>query len=88
MEEAKNLQAHRNEQVYIPTVFENYALDISVDGMEVEVALWDTAGQEGYQTLRALAYPDTAAFCVCFAISSPDSFDNAKASVSNPLNRC
>ena len=60
----------------MPTVFENYVSDIEVDGKQVELALWDTAGQEDYDRLRPLSYPDTDVILMCFAIDSPDSLEN------------
>jgi len=63
-------------EVYVPTVFENYVADVEVDGKNVELALWDTAGQEDYDRLRPLSYPDSHVVLICFAVDSPDSLDN------------
>jgi Ras family protein A len=63
-------------EVYVPTVFENYVADVEVDGKHVELALWDTAGQEDYDRLRPLSYPDSHVILICFAVDSPDSLDN------------
>ena len=63
-------------EVYVPTVFENYVADIEVDGKNVELALWDTAGQEDYDRLRPLSYPDTDVILMCYSIDSPDSLEN------------
>lgn len=75
-------------QVYVPTVFENYVADVEVDGKHVELALWDTAGQEDYDRLRPLSYPDSHVILICFAIDSPDSLDNVQEKVSYPANAC
>merc|ERR1712179_187915 len=61
---------------YIPTGFENYVSDIEVDGQQVELVLWDTAGQEDYDRLRPLSYPDTNGILAGFSGSSPDSLEN------------
>lgn len=43
---------------------------------QVELALWDTAGQEDYDRLRPLSYPDTDVILMCFSVDSPDSLEN------------
>lgn len=43
---------------------------------KVELALWDTAGQEDYDRLRLLSYPDTDVIVMCFSIDLPDSLQN------------
>ena len=67
--------------MYVPTVFENYVADVEVDGRKVELALWDTAGQEDYDRLRPLSYPDSHVILVCFSIDNPDSLENVQEKV-------
>ncbi|CCC11060.1 small Rho-type GTPase [Copromyces sp. CBS 386.78] len=63
---------------YIPTVFENYVTDCRVDGKSVQLALWDTAGQEDYERLRPLAYSKAHVILIGFSVDTPDSLDNVK----------
>ena len=63
-------------EVHIPTVFETDVADIEIDGTLVELALWDTAGQEDYDRLRPLSYPHTDVVLMCFSIDNPDSLAN------------
>jgi len=61
---------------YVPTVFDNHACTITVDSKEYSLTLWDTAGQEDYERLRPLSYPNTDCFLLCYSIASKTSFEN------------
>jgi Ras-related C3 botulinum toxin substrate 1 len=60
----------------VPTVFDNYSASLTLNGQRVNLGLWDTAGQEDYDRLRPLSYPQTDVFLVCFSVVSPPSFEN------------
>ena len=66
---------------YVPTVFDNYSATVKVDGRMVTLGLWDTAGQEEYNRLRPLAYPNCDVFLIVFSVVEPSSFVNARKKV-------
>lgn len=45
----------------------------------MQLALWDTAGQEDYERLRPLAYSKAHVILIGFSVESPDSLENVKA---------
>ncbi|KAJ1958854.1 GTP-binding protein Rho1 [Linderina pennispora] len=63
---------------YIPTVFDAWVADMEVSNQPVELALWDTAGQEEFDRLRFLCYPDASVVVICFSVDTPDSLDNVE----------
>lgn len=75
---------------YVPTVFDNCkcsfspprsspdAVTVMIGEDPYTLGLFDTAGQEDYDRLRPLSYPQTDVFLVCFSVTSPASFENVK----------
>jgi cell division control protein 42 len=63
---------------YVPTVFDNYAVTVTIGDEPYTLGLFDTAGQEDYDRLRPLSYPQTDVFLVCFSVVAPASFENVR----------
>jgi small GTP-binding protein len=63
-------------------VFENYISNVALgNGKVIELSLWDTAGQEDYDRLRPLSYPEADVIIICFAINQQQSFYNVQDKV-------
>ena len=76
-------RTHNILQAYIPTVFENYVIQVPFEGKSIELALWDTAGQEEYDRLRPLSYPESDVILIVFSIDFPVSLANVQDKVSS-----
>jgi Ras family protein U len=63
---------------YIPTAIDTYDVVVHVDGEPVTFEMCDTPGQDDFDTLRPLVYPNTDVFLLCFSVVSPASFLNVR----------
>ncbi|XP_030624259.1 rho-related GTP-binding protein RhoF [Chanos chanos] len=61
---------------YAPSVFEKYGTKVKLGNKEVQLNLYDTAGQEDYDRLRPLSYQDAHLVLVCYDVTNPTSFEN------------
>lgn len=66
-------------EIYVPTIFENYVANVTTPNNKlIELALWDTAGQEEYDRLRPLSYHDVDVLLICFSLDNLISLQNVK----------
>ncbi|KAJ3166040.1 GTP-binding protein Rho1 [Geranomyces variabilis] len=63
---------------YVPTIFENYITKVPIKDSVYELSLWDTAGQEDYDRLRPLSYPDTDVVLLAFSVVDRNAFGSIK----------
>lgn len=62
---------------YIPTVVDNFVKEVKVNENEnVTLTLWDTAGQEDYDSVRPLSYKDTDLVLLCYTIENSQVLSN------------
>ena len=64
---------------YCPTVFDNFAVNDMFGEVPYTLGLFDTAGQEDYDKLRPLSYPQTDVLVIVFSLDNPTSFSNVGA---------
>jgi len=75
-----SFQTKKFPTTYVPTVFENYTAPMKRENGRTPVLLhlWDTAGQEEYDRLRPLSYPNSDVVLLCFSTVNRGSFESVK----------
>jgi Ras-related C3 botulinum toxin substrate 1 len=61
---------------YTPTIIDNYQVNLIHDDKPIALNLWDTAGQEDYDRLRPLSYPQADVFIAVFSLANKASLHN------------
>lgn len=73
------LTQQKFDTAYVPTIFENTQYSTLYKKRKIDIDFWDTAGQEDYNRIMPLSYPDTTLLIICFSISDPDSFSRIES---------
>ncbi|KAI5865427.1 P-loop containing nucleoside triphosphate hydrolase protein [Durotheca rogersii] len=63
---------------YAPTQYELFSKTIMVDGLDVDVELWDTCGNIDLHQLQLLSYLVWDAVFLCFSVTDDETFDSAR----------
>jgi len=64
----------------IPSIFDYYCANVTVDRKPISLGLWDPCGPtEYYDRLRPLTYSKADVFIMCFSVISHDSFESIKS---------
>ena len=60
---------------YVPTIIDKYEANMILDGRTISLSLVDCCGNEDYERLRVLAYPNTDVFILCYSVTNHPHYD-------------
>jgi small GTP-binding protein len=71
------LTEHKFSAMEVGTVSANYQLYLEeIDGLRIEIQIWDTAGQEKFRSLGPIYYRNALGAVAVFDVTNRSSFDN------------
>ncbi|XP_034044686.1 rho-related GTP-binding protein RhoH [Thalassophryne amazonica] len=58
---------------YKPTVFDNTGVEVYMDGVQISLGLWDTAGNDNFRLIRPRSYQQADVVLICYSVANPNS---------------
>ncbi|XP_035280510.1 rho-related GTP-binding protein RhoH-like [Anguilla anguilla] len=63
---------------YKPTVYDNLGVEVFMDGVHINLGLWDTAGSESFRQIRPMSYHQADVVLICYSVANPASFASVR----------
>ncbi|XP_040893177.1 rho-related GTP-binding protein RhoH [Toxotes jaculatrix] len=63
---------------YKPTVFDNTGVEVYMDGVQISLGLWDTAGHDNFRQIRPRSYQQADVVLICYSVANPNSLANVQ----------
>ena len=63
---------------YKPTVYDNLGVDVHMDGVQISLGLWDTAGSESFRQIRPMSYQQADVVLICYSVANPASLASVR----------
>ncbi|KAJ8281311.1 hypothetical protein GJAV_G00066070 [Gymnothorax javanicus] len=65
-------------ECYKPTVYENTGVDVFMDGVQISLGLWDTAGNDTFRGIRPMSYQQADVVLLCYSVANHTSFASVR----------
>ncbi|KAG7458710.1 hypothetical protein MATL_G00223580 [Megalops atlanticus] len=63
---------------YKPTVYENTGVEVFMDGVQISLGLWDTAGNDTFRQIRPMSYQQADIVLLCYSVANPTTYASVR----------
>uniref|UniRef100_A0AAY4A0X9 Rho-related GTP-binding protein RhoH n=2 Tax=Denticeps clupeoides TaxID=299321 RepID=A0AAY4A0X9_9TELE len=65
-------------EMYKPTIYDNTGVDVFMDGVQISLGLWDTAGNDTFRSVRPMSYQQADVVLICYSVAKPPSYASVR----------
>ncbi|XP_036407851.1 rho-related GTP-binding protein RhoH-like [Megalops cyprinoides] len=63
---------------YKPTVYDSLGVEVFMDGVQIGLGLWDTAGSSTFRQIRPMSYQQADVVLLCYSVANTNSFESVR----------